>query len=324
VADDVESVDSLSTMAPAPATQKARLAERDALDPIAKADDLTRALEDEGFAPDRFNKILWALRHPPSDILTLEELQRGDSAIMLSRYLGRDGADAMVVTYVLPRLDPVPDDPVLAAAARARNRAHGEAIERAVRQADPDAEITGYDRLERSLRDSLVTDMPRIGAVAAALVLLALALSLRRVRDVALAAAVVAAEIGIVMFLIRVLEVPLHAYDALVLPVLLGITVDEGMFLLYRARLSKEDDPIGETLRREGPPVATTALTTAAGFVALVACDFDGLRHLGMVGAIGSVTGLFVALLLVPAGLRLWPPTSSPRKRGSRKPGPAR
>ena len=306
VADDVESVDSISTMAPAPSTQRARLAERDALDPIAKAGELTRALEDEGFAPDRFNKILWGLRHPPSAIVTLEELQQGDSAIMLSRYLGRDGPDAMVVTYVLPRLEPLPEDPALAAAARARNRAHGEAIERAVRQADPSAEVTGYDRLERSLRDSLLIDMPRIGAVAAALVLLALALSLRRVRDVALAAAVVAAEIGIVMFLIRVLGVPLHAYDALVLPVLLGITVDEGMFLLYRARATTEEDAIDEVLRREGPPVATTALTTAAGFAALVACDFDGLRHLGMVGAIGSVTGLFVALLLVPAGLRLW------------------
>ncbi len=137
------------------------------------------------------------------------------------------------------------------------------------------------------------------------LVVLALAASLRRARDVVLAATVVAAEIAAVLILIRVLHIPLHAYAALVLPVLLGITVDEGMFLLHHAREAKGDDAIAETLRHEGPPVAATALTTAAGFAALGFCDFDGLRDLGWVGALGSTVGLVVALVVVPAGLRL-------------------
>ena len=99
-----------------------------------------------------------------------------------------------------------------------------------------------------------------------------------------------------------------HAYAALVLPVLLGITVDEGMFLLHHARAVSPAggaDVITETLRHEGPPVAATALTTAAGFAALGFCDFDGLRDLGWVGALGSTVGLGVALVVVPAGLRL-------------------
>ena len=62
---------------------------------------------------------------------------------------------------------------------------------------------------------------------------------------------------------------------------------------------------IADTLRLEGPPIAATALTTAAGFFALVFCDFDGLRDLGMVGALGSSVGLIMALLVVPSGLRL-------------------
>jgi predicted RND superfamily exporter protein len=95
--------------------------------------------------------------------------------------------------------------------------------------------------------------------------------------------------------------------------VLLGITVDEGMFLLHRARVAPSAgpglvDPMREVLCDEGPPVATTALTTAAGFGALALCQFDGLRHLGMVGALGSIAGLGVALIIVPAGLRLLGP----------------
>jgi predicted RND superfamily exporter protein len=106
--------------------------------------------------------------------------------------------------------------------------------------------------------------------------------------------------------LMRALQLRWHVFDALVLPVLIGITIDEAMFLLHAARDTKEgDDPIAHTLEAQGPLVASTALTTAAGFVALLACHFDGLHDLGAVGALGSVAGLLCALLLVPAGLRL-------------------
>jgi hypothetical protein len=296
VSDHLEGLDALTAIAPAEATQRARYAARDALDMPARAAELEQALADTGFQPTRFRGVLEDMRHPPHELIELKQLEEGDSAIMLSRYLGRDGDDVVAVLYLLPRHD---------AADAAASRGHADAVEAAIRGADPEAFITGYGRLERSLKDSLVADMPRIGAVAGVLVLVALGLSLRRARDVALAAGVVVAEIGIVLAAIRLLDVPLHAYDALVLPVLLGITVDEGMFLLFRSR--ETGDQIAETLRHEGPPVATTALTTAAGFGGLILCDFDGLRHLGMVGAIGSIAGLFVALVVVPAGMRLAP-----------------
>jgi predicted RND superfamily exporter protein len=97
----------------------------------------------------------------------------------------------------------------------------------------------------------------------------------------------------------RVLAVRWHVYDALVLPVLFGITIDESMFLLHAAR----ERSIDHALRVQGPLVAATALTTAAGFAALVACRFDGLRDLGMVGTLGVLAGLLAALVVVPAAL---------------------
>ena len=72
-----------------------------------------------------------------------------------------------------------------------------------------------------------------------------------------------------------------------------------------RATRRRARTPIAHTLEAQGPLVAATALTTAAGFAALLACRFDGLYDLGAVGALGSVAGLLCALLLVPAGLRL-------------------
>ncbi|MEO6026530.1 MAG: MMPL family transporter [Candidatus Binatia bacterium] len=287
---EVETVDALTTLAPALATQRARLAERDALDLPAKADELTRALRDTGFTPDRFAPVLATMRAPSHDLLDVPQLETTPSAIMLSRYLGRDGDETMIALYVQPRSTP---DAV-------------ERFEAAVHMLDPAAVITGYSRLETNLRDSLRHDLPRIGLVAGVLVLMALAAALRRTRDVVIAALVVIGEVAAVLMLFRVSGIPLHAYSALVLPVLLGITVDEGMFLLHRASESEGPNAIAETLRDEGPPIAATALTTAAGFGALIFSNFDGLRDLGLAGALGSTAGLVMALTIVPAGLRLF------------------
>ncbi len=286
---DVDAVDALTALAPAQATQEARFAARDRLELGAKADALADALRDTGYAVDRFAPALDSMRHPPRALLTIGEVAQGGAGILLSRYLAHDAGEHLVALHVRPSALP---------GATAR-------IEAAVRAEDPHAVLTGYTRLETSLRASLRHDLPRSGAVAAVLVILGLAVSLRRGRDVILAALVVAVAIAAVLVLIRALAIPLHVYDALVLPVLLGITVDEALFLLERARATSGGDVIGRTLRREGPLVAATALTTAAGFGALAFCQFDGLRHLGWVGALGSVVGLLVALVIVPVGLRL-------------------
>jgi predicted RND superfamily exporter protein len=245
------------------------------------------------------------MRDPQRELIELQRFRQGAGAILVSRYLASDPPDSMVALYVHPR-DAEP----------ARQR-----VQAAIVQADPQALLTGYGRLESTLRATLARDLPRVGLVAFVLVVVALGLALRRLREVVLALLVVIAEIGAVLLLIRLLDVPLHAYDALVLPVLLGITVDEGMFLLYRARRTAAEatrgDVVQHTLEHEGPPVATAALTTAAGFGGLVLCDFDGLRHLGLVGALGSLVGLLVAVVIVPAGLRLLRISSAARSTPS-------
>ncbi len=298
---DVEVVDALTQLAPAPTTQKARFAARDALDLPKRADDLEKALGEAGFATERFAAALEGMRHPSHDIVTLDEIQKGAGAILASRYLGKDDGDELVALYLRPT----------------DKQGAAERIEATIRQADPTAVLTGYSRLEKSLRETLRHDMPRIAFVAGALVILALALSLRSARDVILAALVITSEVCAVLIFIKLLHIPLHAYDALVLPVLLGITVDEGMFLVQHARESGSEDTVEETIRAEGPSIASTALTTAAGFAALGICRFDGLRDLGWVGALGSAIGLVVALVVVPAGLRLWPQPRSGAGSGS-------
>jgi predicted RND superfamily exporter protein len=126
-------------------------------------------------------------------------------------------------------------------------------------------------------------------------------IALRSARHTLVALATLACEMAVVGVAMRVLGVRWHVYDALVLPVLFGVTIDESMFLLHAA----SERPLEDALRAQGPLVAATALTTAAGFAALVACRFDGLRDLGEVGTFGVLAGLVAALVVVPATLRV-------------------
>jgi uncharacterized protein len=292
---NVERVDALTSVLPALETQRARLTERDALDLPAKAKELEAALEEKGFAVARFSDFLDAMKKPPSTVVEIDEALSGSIGVIASRYLAAEGGETLVALHVH-----------LTAREGAR-----EALLSLVHSTDAGASVTGYARLEADLHDALARDFPRIGAVAAVLVLVLLVISLRNVRDVALALAVLATGMGALLGLIGVLKVPLHIYSALVIPVLLGISVDEAMFLLHHSREAEARggaegvDVVRATLEKEATPVVTTALTTSAGLVSLTFAQYEGLRDLGRVGAVGNLANLVVALLLVPAGLRL-------------------
>ena len=288
----LDGYDALGTFAPSETTQRARLAERDALDLPARRPALEAALRSAGFDLAVCAPALAAFARPSSDVEAMPVVAGDVSSWLLARHVASDGGGALVATYVRPKGDPV-------ANAAARD---------AILTADPGASITGFDTIDRALRGVLAKDLVLVGGVALVLVAIGMRLVLRSARHALVALATLACEMGVVGLAMRLLGVRWHVYDALVLPVLFGVTIDESMFLLHAA----QGQSMAEALRTQGPLVAATALTTAAGFVALVACRFDGLRDLGAVGAIGVLAGLAAALVVVPAAVRLLaPPTGS-------------
>ncbi|HEX8793730.1 MAG TPA: MMPL family transporter [Polyangiaceae bacterium] len=274
--------DAVTTLAPSPAEQRERLAQRDELDLPSRRPVLEQALREAGFDPAACAPALAAFAAPSHETVSQPE---DALAWTLSRHVAHDGGGALVATYVRPRGE---------AAADARARA-------AIREADPGSVVTGFYAIDSALRDALERDLVLVGAVALVVVAVAMRLALRSGRAAAIALATLACEIGAVGIAMRLLAIRWHVYDALVLPVLFGVTIDESMFLLHAARETERD----AAMAHQAPLVAATALTTAAGFVALVACRFDGLRDLGAVGALGVLAGLGAALVVVPASLRL-------------------
>ncbi len=286
-AGDLQGFDALGTFEPALATQRARLAERDALDLPSRRAGLESALRDAGFDRLACAPALEAFSHPTHDSgdATTWLVDTDALSFIQARHVARDRGETLVATYVRPTGKPAAD---------ARLRA-------AILAADPSAAVTGFDSIDRALRDILARDLVVVGAVALAVVAIAMGLALRSVRDALIALATLACEMGFVGLAMRALSVRWHVYDALVLPVLFGVTIDESMFLLH----ATAGGSIETGLRAQGPLVAATALTTAAGFAALMACRYEGLRDLGMVGTLGVLAGLVSALVVVPSALRL-------------------
>jgi predicted RND superfamily exporter protein len=289
----LDGMDALGGYAPAPSTESARLRERDRLDLPGRRRDLLAALVDAGFDPSACAPALEAFASPTP--WTPGVASRPAAVDWLaSRHLRHDGDRVMAVTYVRPTGVPEKDARALAAIARA----------------DAGTVVTGYPYLEVALRESLAHDLPRVTLVACVVVAIALRGMLGRMIDVVLAFSTIAVEIAAVAVLMRVCHVHWHVYDALVLPVLVGVTIDESMFLLHAARQREREGMTGDAiisgaLAEQGPLVVATALTTAAGFAALLVCRYGGLFDIGAVGSLGVLLGLVAALAIVPAGLRL-------------------
>jgi predicted RND superfamily exporter protein len=300
VAGEAQGFDALATFAPSLETQRDRLAERDALDLPSRRTLLESALRDQGFDVDACAPALDAFSHPSRGVPGASTGADAPDALawIRARHVATDRGETLVATYVRPT----------------GNAARDARLRAAILAADPAAAVTGFDAIDRALRESLGHDLLAVGAVALAVVAVALRLALPSARHVLVALATLACEMGFVGLAMRVLSVRWHVYDALVLPVLFGVTIDESMFLLHAAaavpgggtpQWSAHHKTIEAGLRTQGPLVVATALTTAAGFAALLACQYEGLRDLGMVGALGVLAGLVAALGVVPSALAL-------------------
>ncbi len=297
---DIAGFDALSAALPADATIAARLRARDALDLPTHGKELERALIETGFDVEACAPALAAFAHP-TVVVPDTEAEIGDGAAFLrARHIAVDQGDTLAVNYVRPKGDAAADARALAA----------------IRAADPGVVVTGYPALEAALKDTLSHDLPRIAFVAFVVVAIALRAALKRLRDGLLVLASVIVEIAALGMTMRLAGIHWHVYNALVLPVLLGITLDEAMFLLHAVREGEGEksspgegtvsvsEKIDAALEKQAPLVTSTALTTAAGFGALLTCSFGGLRDMGAVGLLGVLFGLVAALIIVPAGLR--------------------
>ncbi len=97
-------------------------------------------------------------------------------------------------------------------------------------------------------------------------------------------------------------DVNLNPANLIVLPLIMGIGMDSGVYVIHDFRHQK--GPYQMT-RSTVNAVTMTSLTTMVGFGSMMVAAHQGLVSLGMVLTIGVATCLFVSLVLLPAVLTL-------------------
>jgi hypothetical protein len=97
-------------------------------------------------------------------------------------------------------------------------------------------------------------------------------------------------------------QIPLNPANIMLLPLMLGIGVTNGIHILNR--FAEEQNP-SILAKSTGKAVLVSGLTTIAGFGSLVLAKHRGIESLGLVMAIGVATCMFAGLTFLPALLNL-------------------
>jgi predicted RND superfamily exporter protein len=291
----IRGYESAATLFPSEATQAARRRRLEAIDPPRVARELRSALEEAGFDLEPFEPFLRQLVAPPSPIRLADA---GDLAFLVRAHV-RDEPDGrrLVATYVYP--------------------ADGEAGARALDDmrhfaAGPaDGVVTGSPVLEGVLRRIVERDTIKVTVASAILVALLLAVYYRRLRPwTAVMLPLALAWVGFAAAL-ALFRLPLNLFNLLSVPLVIGYGIDDHVFLVHRHQ-AQPDAPPGHALATTGRAIVLTSLSTMAGFAALGVARMDGLRLLGLSGALAVALCLLAAFAVLPALLGTLSP-SQPR-----------
>jgi predicted RND superfamily exporter protein len=160
--------------------------------------------------------------------------------------------------------------------------------------------VASVPAVARELRERAGRDLARLGLGALLVVLVVVLVSFRgNARRALLSLAPVLLGSLWSLGLWSLCGNTLDILGAAVLPIILGIGVDDGLHAVHGA--SRERGRIGESVRESGRAMVLTTLTTSIGFGSLVFSHLPGLRKSGLLVVCGVIACLAATLLVLPA-----------------------
>jgi len=167
---------------------------------------------------------------------------------------------------------------------------------RAALETVPDATLSGMSTVAYDLERATRADLPRSMAISLGLVVAWLSLVFRRPADVALALTPLFFAVIVTLGAIAWGGMRINAINGVALPLLDGIAVDAGVFLVASWRAHAGDR---RALRSTAQAVLAASTTTVIGFAALCFAATPAIRSLGILASIGVTASLCGALLLL-------------------------
>lgn len=297
----------LDRLIPAQDTQAKRRAFSAGFDPDSVLADFDHALDSSIFKPDAFKDYrdsLTALLQPDTGLTlsTLTDYPSLSAGMLPPTARHRDDTDAnyQAVSWVF--LDTT-------MRTREDRAAAIDAIRGALAEI-PGVTLTGMTVVGHDVELAVRSDLPVLLGVAACVVACWLLLCFRNLRDTAMALLPVTAGLLLTFAAMRIGGVGLNLLNLVALPLLAGLGIDDGVFLVTVARSARKRGEASAKLLRQlaasAQAVTLTSATTALAFGSLVLTGVPAIRSLGIVMAIGilacwAVTVLALAPLLIQA-----------------------
>ena len=247
------------------------------------------ALRESGFREGIYDSYLATLPSTlqPDRPVTIPDLEAAGLERFVSRYVTplADGSYTSV-TYLFP-------------ASPEAKRIAPRALVRAFDQPEEGIEITGVNIASTELRRIFKHDARLAVILGLLIVSLLLWLDFRSLWLTILANIQLLTGVVWMLAAMQILGIKMNFVNAFVTTMILGVGIDYGIHIIHRIAQEGLSNPTG--LLETGKAVIMAALTNVAGFGTVALSNYPGLRTMGIVSAIGSVTCLITALTTLPA-----------------------
>lgn len=282
----VSSVQSVRGLLPSAETQRARLARYAALPRAAAAEQLRAALPQQGFAVEPFRGFLDQFVAPRDALVALGDEALAPLQPAIDRYIRARDDGYYVAVYV----EPAPGTSFDELASRLTRDAGGLVPIFASR-------VILESELERMLQRELVVFL--LLAVGLNLALLWRAAGSLRMAPVLM----VPALLGVLLVFAGMAAwgIALDPVNLIVLPLILGIGVDDAVYLYAGMRSGL---PVDQAMHESGRALVMTSYTEIAGFGCLALSQSPALATMGLLAAVGLLVSLVATILVLPAALR--------------------
>jgi predicted RND superfamily exporter protein len=167
--------------------------------------------------------------------------------------------------------------------------------------------------------DMVAKEGPRILGLAVLSVFAAMWLTLGRLRTAVVCMLPTLVSIVGLVGLMAVTGLQFNYLNIVVLPVLVGTTVDAGVHLV--SRLAEPGSDFSAVYAETGRAILGGLLTSAIGFLALILAKHPGLNSIGNLANLGFAVNLVIVMMGLPA-LLLWVDRRRRKESSAEEPAP--
>jgi predicted RND superfamily exporter protein len=203
-----------------------------------------------------------------------------------SRFEARDGERSSWVVFAYPNFDAT--DVFDALAFTEELRGYAGARERP---------FAGEPVVLATMYESLESETPPIVMMASALAIVLVWAQVRSLGWTVVSLAPVLLGVGLMIALMPFTGVRFTLLNVPVVPAIVGIAVDNGVYVVAALRSGGSDAQRRARVRHTGRTVFASAATTIVGFAALLTADSGGVQSIGAIATLGLSCAAAVALL---------------------------